>query len=147
MQVPAGPSAARTEAVNDAQATGRQPRVGGPVVGVSRAGLGRPGRSEIGELDLQAFDFEPQLPPPEKISVTTPPGVSLRELDRQQVQHGVLAGRARLAALAARTRSNRSAARQRRISGSVAFRRLPVETVEADHQALLLRSPDARPRP
>ena len=80
--------------------------------------------------------------PPEKISVTVPDGrVGLGEFDREQVQHRVLGGRAHIAAAESEHALETERGAAPLIAG-LPRRGLPVEPVEAEHQALLRRPPD-----
>src|SRR5712691_317102 len=122
--------------------------------GASAAGVGRafgmdgapgagPGRPEIGELALQAFDLEPQLSAAGEGERHHAAGrIGLGEFDREQVEHVVLAVGIDAAALAdvdALEAQRRAAApqfRPRSLGGE------PIEAAERDDETPLLRLPE-----
>ena len=80
--------------------------------------------------------------PPEKISVTTPAGASVgSNSTARRLRTASLPSGLTCLHLQASTRSKRSAERRRRSCGVRCIAGPPVEAVETEHQALLLRAP------
>jgi hypothetical protein len=72
------------------------------LVGMDRTALGRPRRPEIGELNLEALDLEPQGSATRERKGNNAGGrIGFAEFDSEQVEHVVLAVRVDAAALAA----------------------------------------------
>src|SRR5215472_15303229 len=114
----------------------------GSLIDMNRTRRRRPGRPEIGKLDLQALDLEPKHAAAGENEVHDSGGrIGLRKFDGEQVEHGVLAGGIDAAALAAidplepQGRLAASQLRPRPIG------REPVEAAERNDQALFLRAP------
>src|SRR5262249_16439147 len=127
---------------------GGAPRLGGGVGGgavVDGEGLcgGTPARPQVGEFALQAFDLEPQLRAAgEGERHDTSGRVGLLEFDRQQVENRVFTARIHVFAFAGAhplETQGRGAAAQLRL---VADGGRPIETVDRQYEALLLRPPE-----
>src|SRR5262249_15194454 len=73
----------------------------GHIVEMARAAIGHPDRAEVGQLDLQALDLEPQRRTTrERERHRTARGARLGKLDRQKVKDLVPTGRVHVFALA-----------------------------------------------
>ena len=101
-----------------------------------------PNRSEIGQFGFQAFYLEPQRRPAGKNERDHPRRrISLGKLDRKQVKHRVLAGRAHVPAFAGQHALEAQSRTPAAVFLIASLRAFPIEAIDRDHDALFLRPP------